>query len=158
MGRCPRCGYALRFDGRKYTCDWCGYPRSQRSLTTTVQSIERNVKNKIQGLIEGFRNQRQVYVSYPIAARPCTLCGQSIPLSVSRCPSCGTLQPHAQTGPLVPTPAAETSGVDRRVFDYIAGHNGTISLSQASMDLSLPHDVLQSSIDRLKSSGALSQT
>jgi hypothetical protein len=54
--------------------------------------------------------------------------------------------------------AAEPSGMDKRVFDYIVTHNGTISLSQASRDLSLSHDNLQSSIERLKSSGALSQT
>jgi hypothetical protein len=120
--------------------------------------VERNVKNKVQGFVDGFRKQRQIYVYYPVASRPCSLCGANVPLSVSRCPSCGTTQPSSQQQQHLPTPnLAEPSGVDRKVFDYIVSHEGTISMSQASRDLAIPHEVLQSSIDRLKSSGTLNQ-
>ena len=157
MGRCPRCGYVLRFDGRQYTCDFCGYPHGQRSLMTTVHEVERNLKGKVQGLIEGFR-KRQVYVYYPIAVRPCAVCGVNIPLSVIRCPSCGANQQVTQAAHTAANNPMEPQGDDKKVFDYVVSHNGTISISQATQDLSISQDTLQSSIDRLKSSGLLNQT
>lgn len=156
-GRCPRCGYVLRFDGRQYTCDFCGYPHAQRSLMTTVHAVERNLKSKVQGLMEGFR-KRQVYVYYPIAVRPCVSCGVNIPLSVIRCPSCGANQQVTQAAPTSANSPVEPQGEDKKVFDYIVSHNGTISMSQATQDLSISQDLLQSSIDRLKSLGLLNQT
>ena len=158
LGRCPRCGYVLRFDGQNYTCDFCGYPHAHRSLMTTVHDVERNLKSKDQGLFEGFRRPRQVYVYYPIAVRPCTACGVNIPLAISRCPSCGATQQATQAARATGNSPIEPQGVDRKVFDYIVAHNATISMSQATLDLSLSQDVLQSSIERLKSSGLLSQT
>ena len=157
LGRCPRCGYVLRFDGRQYRCDFCGYPRTEHPITSAIRNVERNVKDKVQGFVEGFRRQRQVYVYYPVASRACSLCGANVPVSVSRCPSCGTIQPVPQPRQTTPN-LAEPSGVDRKVFDYIVSHEGTISLSQASRDLAIPNEVLQTSIDRLKSSGMLNQT
>lgn len=157
MGRCPRCGYVLRFDGRQYTCDFCGYPQSQHSLITTVHEVERNLKGKVRGLIDGFR-KRQVYVYYPIAVRPCVACGVNIPLSVVRCPSCGANQQITQETRTSTTNPVELQGDEKKVFDYIVAHNGTISMSQATQELSISQDILQSSIGRLKSLGLLNQT
>jgi DNA-binding IclR family transcriptional regulator len=47
---------------------------------------------------------------------------------------------------------------DEQVLDYIAAHNGTISLSQAAQDLSMSHDALRLTIERLKAAGLLQQT
>ena len=123
---------------------------------TTVHEVERNLKGKVQGLIEGFR-KRQVYVYYPIAVRPCAVCGVNIPLSAIRCPSCGANQQVTQAAHITPNSPAELQGDDKKVFDYIVVHNGTISMSQATQELSISQDLLQSSIDRLKSLGLLNQ-
>lgn len=157
LGRCPRCGYVLRFDGQQYTCDFCGYPHSHRALTDSVRDIERNLMSKARGLVEGLRRPRQVYVYYPIAVRPCLSCGVNIPLSILRCPSCGVNQQATQAARPPGNSAIEPQGTDKKVIDYIIAHNGTISMSQAGRDLSLSPDLLQSSIDRLKSSGLLNQ-
>jgi predicted RNA-binding Zn-ribbon protein involved in translation (DUF1610 family) len=146
----------LRFDGRHYTCDFCGYPGANRSLVTTVRNAEQNLKGKIQGFLEGFR-KREVNVHYPIAVRPCIACGVNMAYNMLRCPNCGTIQQSTQAPPVAGTVPMEPNPVDRRVFDYIVAHNGTISISKAASDLSLPQDLLQSSIDRLKSSGLLDQ-
>jgi len=44
---------------------------------------------------------------------------------------------------------------DHQVLDYIASHNGTISLSQAAQDLAISPEVLGVTIERLKAAGFL---
>jgi DNA-binding MarR family transcriptional regulator len=47
---------------------------------------------------------------------------------------------------------------DQQVLDYIASHDGTISLSQAAQDLSMSLQALGVTIERLKSAGFLKNT
>jgi DNA-binding MarR family transcriptional regulator len=44
---------------------------------------------------------------------------------------------------------------DQQVLDYIATHEGTISLSQAAQDLSMSPGALGLTIERLKAAGFL---
>jgi len=159
-GRCPRCGYALRFDGRVFTCDFCGYPRTRSGVTEALQGLERNLKNKTHGLAEMMRRttSRQVFVYYPVAVRPCTGCGVNLPLGTIRCPNCGMVQETPHPPSISPQNALPPQGFEKSVLDYVIAHNGTISLSQAAQELRLPQDVLQSILQRLKEAGFLNQT
>jgi uncharacterized Zn finger protein (UPF0148 family) len=159
LGRCPRCGYALRFDGRAYVCDFCGYPNAHRPLTAEFNALERDLRAKAQGVVNRIKRQfsRQVYVYYPVAVQPCISCGLHISVGTVVCPRCGAYQQIPQrdlTSQVVP---AEPEGNEKNVLDYIIAHNGTISLTQAAQDLALPADALQITIQRLKAAGFLSQ-
>jgi uncharacterized Zn finger protein (UPF0148 family) len=158
-GRCPRCGYALRFDGRAYSCDFCGYPRTRNGVTEALQGVERNLRMKTHGLWEMMRRatSRQVLVYYPVAVRPCTGCGVNLPLGTIRCPNCGMVQQMPQPTLASPQNAVPPQGFEKAVLDYVIANNGTISLSQAAQELRLPQDVLQSILQRLKEAGFLNQ-
>jgi predicted amidophosphoribosyltransferase len=159
-GRCPRCGYALRFDGRAYTCDFCGYPRTHRGLGDEFNALERELKARTQGLVEKIKRSwsKQVYVYYPVAVQPCISCGSYISIGTPLCPNCGANQQYPQRTVTPAVNPSQPEGPERNVLDYIIAHNGTISLSQASQDLALPPERLQSTIERLKAAGFLSQT
>lgn len=159
-GRCPRCGYVLRFDGKGFHCDFCGYPRTQGGLTDALQGLERNLKLKFHGLRETMRRgtSRQVFVYYPVAVRPCSACGVNLPLGTVRCPNCGMVQEMPQPPFVSQRNAISPQGFERAVLDYVIAHNGTISLSQAAQELRLPQDALQSILERLKEAGFLNQT
>ena len=157
-GRCPRCGYVLRFDGRSYNCDFCGYPRTRGKLSDTVHALENDLRIKAQHLLEKVSRPRQVFVYYPVAVHPCASCGVNIALGSIRCPHCGTPQEIPQGEPSSQGRFAQTQGIEKNVLDYVIAHDGTISLSQAAQDLALSPDVLQSTIERLKAAGFLSQT
>ena len=157
-GRCPRCGYVLRFDGKEYRCDFCGYQRRQ-GLTNALQGVERNLKIKVHGLREMMRQgpSRQVYVYYPVAVRPCLACGVNLPLGTARCPNCGTSQETPQPPSSSQRIAMPRQGFEKAVLDYVIAHNGTISLSQAAQELRLPQDALQSILERLQEAGFINQ-
>lgn len=158
-GRCPRCGYVLRYDGHGYNCDFCGYPRTHGALTGALQGLEKDLKIKAQSLLQRIRRplSREVFVYYPIAVQPCVSCGVNIPLGTIRCPNCGTPQEIPQTLSVSQENSTHPPGIERKVLDYIITHNGTISLSQAAQELTLSLDVLQSAIERLKAAGFLNQ-
>ncbi len=160
-GRCPRCGYALRFDGRGYRCDFCGYPNIHRTFTDTLQNLESNLRLKLQNILQG---DRRIRFQYMPAARPtaipqqlCVSCGVRIPAGLEKCPYCGAVQALAQANPSPSSTANAIQIGDQKVFDYITAHNGTISLSQAVQDLSISLDALQLTIERLKAAGLLQQ-
>jgi uncharacterized Zn finger protein (UPF0148 family) len=158
-GRCPRCGYVLRFDGHGYSCDFCGYPRTHGTLTNTLQSLEKDLRTKAQGFLHRIKRplSRQVFVYYPVAVQPCALCGMNIPVGTIRCPNCGTHQEIQQRSPVPERNSTHLDGVERTVLDYVIAHNGTISLSQAAQELALSPDILQSTLQRLKTAGFLNQ-
>ena len=160
LGRCPQCGYPLRFNGREYSCDFCGYPGTRNSFADTLRRFEANLRSRVNALVKEATKpfSRQVLVYYPVAVRPCLECGLGIPYGVMRCPHCGTTQEAPRTTPSSATDLRPREGLDERVYNYIIAHNGTISLSQTSRDLQLPPDALQAAIDRLKTSGLLSQS
>ena len=159
-GRCPRCGYVLRFDGRGYSCDFCGYPHAHDTLTYELHALSRDLKIKAQSVLERIKRplSRQVFVYYPVAVRPCVACGVNIAFGTMRCPTCGAPQEIPQRDVVPQGSSAHPGGIERNVLDYIIAHNGTISLSQAAQDLTVSPDVLQSVIERLKAAGFLNQT
>lgn len=161
-GRCPRCGYTLRYDGYGYSCDFCGYPHMRRTLSGFVRDLERSLKTKVQNFLEGTRGtpSQPLVTYYPVTLRqlrPCIACGVNIPLGTRICPTCGTAQVAPQTIAPVPGTTSVTPSAEQRVLDYIANHNGTISISQAAQDLSMSPNALRSTIERLKTAGFLSQ-
>jgi uncharacterized Zn finger protein (UPF0148 family) len=158
-GRCPRCGYVLRFDGRDYSCDFCGYPRINNTVSRAFHEWGKDLKTKAHAMAERMKRppSRQVFVYYPVAVQPCASCGVNLPVGTARCPNCGTLQETTTTSP-PQEGSVQTESVEKRVLDYIIAHNGTISLSQAAQDLTLSAAVLQLTIDRLKTTGFLNQS
>lgn len=162
LGRCPRCGYVLTYYGQRYRCNFCGYPSTLQALRDTVQNFERALRFKFNNLLEGERRVRfeRLVAQYPFAARQqfCGSCGLRIPQGLRNCPYCGTVQTVAQTNPPPATDTDASQTGDLKVFDYIAAHNGTISLSQGAQDLSISPDALRLTIERLKAAGLLQQT
>ena len=162
LGRCPRCGYTLTYDGRGYRCEFCGYPRTRQPLMTSVRNLERNMRLKIEKMLDsGRRDQYQrMSVQYPYAARLqiCSSCHLRIPSGVQTCPYCGTPQRIARPNTETITTAIPPQTGDQQILDYIAAHNGTISISQAAKELSISPESLRSTIERLKSAGFLKPT
>lgn len=161
FGRCPRCGYVLRFDGLKYSCDFCGFPSTRRSIVRSIEELERGIKARLRKVAQQLAGNRphRTYLYYPInlGLLPlCPACGMNIPIGTSTCPSCGMSQYAAPATRRV-SPQAPTISEDARVLSYIVDHSGTISLSQAASDLSISQEELQSSIERLKANGYLAQ-
>ena len=165
LGRCPRCGYALTYDGRGYRCEFCGYPRTRQPLMASIRNLERNLRSKAQNLLDSGRSDqyRRMTVQNPYVSRQqvCGSCGLRTPYGVQACPYCGTpqrtTQGAPQTSPQTGTSPAGQIG-DQRVLDYISAHNGTISISQTAKDLSMSPEMLRSTIERLKSAGFLKPT
>jgi len=158
--RCPRCGYVLTYSGFAYYCSFCGYPRAQDTLTPTLHSLEKKVRDRIQRFLSELKPRTTPQPShYPVNVimQPCNNCGFIFPKMAQVCPSCGTQRAIvAQNMPAIST--TETYDLDRRVFDYVSAHGGTISLSQAAQDLVITQVNLLTSIDRLKAGGFLSQS
>jgi len=158
--RCPRCGYALRFEGRGYICDFCGYPHMWKMLERDIHGLKKNLNNRVQNLLERIHSNSpaQPIIYYTVAPRPhnlCVACDTSLLAGTRYCPRCGapqtTTQPHITNQKASRTLAED----DQRVLNYVIDHNGTISLSQAAQDLSMPSHALRSSIERLKTAGFL---
>jgi ribosomal protein L37E len=158
--RCPRCGYVLTYTGSAYYCSFCGYPRTQENLAPMLHSLEKKVSDRIQRFLAELKPKMPPQPSYypiNVIMQPCTNCGFSFPKMAQICPSCGAQRAIIpQNTPA--TSAVETYDLDRRVFDYISAHEGTISLSQATQDLAITQAALLTSIDRLKTGGFLSQS
>jgi len=164
VGRCPRCGYTLRYDRTGYRCDYCGYPHTREPMTTRLRRFERDLHSRIEKFADGQKQQQypRMTVQYRpnvIRQRLCESCGLRILEAAQTCPYCGsaqsTLQTNAQQNS--PPPPAMQPG-DQQVLDYIASHQGTISLSQAAQDLSISPAILHLTIERLKSAGFLRPT
>ncbi len=150
--RCPQCGYVLRYDGSLYRCDFCGYSRNRKTIKEKFDSLERQLR---QGAIRLFetptvRNYSDFQRIMPASIK-CRNCSVSLPSGTNVCPKCGTSQ--------VAIPANQTwdASEDKKVFDYILAHEGTISMSQAMQELSISHETLSTAIERLKASGLLRQ-
>ena len=162
IARCPRCGYTLKYDGRGYRCEYCGYPRTRQPLMASIRNLERNIRFRAESLLDsGRRDQYQrMSFQYPYAARQqvCSSCRLRIPNGIQVCPYCGTPQQTPQpTSETTTNPIPPQTG-DQEVLDYIAAHNGTISISQAASELSISPENLRSTIERLKSAGFLNPT
>jgi len=162
LGRCPRCGYALTYDGRAYRCEFCGYPRTRQPLLSSLRNLERNVRFKMENLLDGGRREQYQRMSfqYQYAARRqvCNSCGLRIPNGVQTCPYCRTPQRITQPAPeIIPNPTPPQTS-DPQILEYIAAHNGTISLSQAASELSISPEDLRATIERLKQAGFLKPT
>lgn len=141
--RCPRCGYVLRYSTTGYSCDFCGLKRA-RPTSSIISSAERTLKRKVQEFLEPHRT---IAYNQPVqrSFQSCVFCGLNIPFGSITCPACGKPQ------------TTSLSDQDRKVFDYIAAHDGVISISHAALDLSIPVELLTTSIERLKATGVLKQ-
>jgi len=159
--RCPRCGYPLRYERGGYVCVFCGFPGTKPPLLNSVRNFERNLRSKIESLMEKSRarSYERMVVQNPYAVRHqiCLSCKQQFPLGLRTCPYCGapqvTPQPRQEKSPATTTPSIDP--LDQEVLDYIAARNGTISISQAAKDLSIEAAALRLRLERLKSSGLL---
>ena len=140
-GRCPRCGYTLRHNMIHYVCDFCGL-RQKRSISNILASLEKDLRRRVQNFLQ---NQKYAYLPQSSRSRSCIFCGFNFPSGNQRCPQCGR-------------PLQNLTAFEERVFDYISSHGGTISLSQASRDLSVSPEVLSQAISRLKAIGILGET
>jgi len=141
--RCPRCGYVLRYSRTGYSCDFCGF-KGNRSPSSIISSLERTLRRRVQDFLEP---RRTVVYNQPVqrSFQICIFCGQNIPFGSLTCPACRKPQ------------SLGLSDQDRRVFDYITAHDGTISISNAALDLSMSVDQLTASIEHLKATGVLRQ-
>jgi hypothetical protein len=102
----------------------------------------------------------RMIVQYPYAGRQqvCTACGLRIPYGFQTCPYCLAPQTTPQTTQQSNAPVPTIDVTDQQVLDYIAAHDGTISMSQAARDLGLSSGALRITIEKLKSSGLLRPT
>jgi hypothetical protein len=158
-GRCPRCGYPIRYEAGGYRCEFCGFTNIRPPLLGSIRSLERNLRLKVENLVEKSRARQyeRMIVQYPYASRQliCSSCGLRIPYGAQVCPYCAAPQNPPQPSR---EPGAANIAGDQRVLDYIVAHNGTISISQAAKDLSISPEALRLTIERLKSSGLLKPT
>ena len=159
-GRCPQCGYPMRYDGRGYRCDFCGFPQTKSPFSNMLRNFERSLRGKMQAVMDKGRvsQYERWTVQYPIARTQatCASCGLRIPYGVNTCPYCMAAQVVARPSPTQSlTLESSVDPNDQQVLDYIVARNGTISLSQAAMDLSMSPDALKSTIERLKTAGLL---
>lgn len=140
---CPRCGSPLLTVGGKSWCSRCRTYPFERGLDISgvvaqlkgrlIDAIER-IEKKLSGEPEIFKGG--LYVP-PRDVRE--------PLPPPRV----TLTSPGRVG------HQPTVTVEEKVFKYIEDHDGTISLSQASVDLNMPPDELQAAIGRLRAAGFL---
>ena len=157
-GRCPRCGYTLRYDRTGYRCDFCGYP-TREPMMARLRRFERDMRVKVETFMQHERTkqyQRMIvqYPTYTTRQRQCDSCGLRIPETGQTCPYCGASQGMVKSSAQYSTANVMQPG-DQQVLDYIASHDGTISLSQASQDLSISLSALGMTIERLKAAGFL---
>ena len=164
VGRCPRCGYTLRYDRVGYRCDFCGYPNTREPMRTRIRRLERDLRTRVENFVEREKTTQQQqrwivqFPPYGARQRQCEFCGLKIPDGTQMCPYCGKPQtvimpPPSPQYPL--TNATQIQPGDQQVLDYIASHDGTISLSQAAQELSLSPQALGVTIERLKAADFL---
>ena len=162
QSRCPRCGYPLRYDRRGYVCGYCGFPGTRSPLVNSFREFERTFRRRMESLRQKSQpNQfESMIIQYPYVARQqtCTSCRLRIPPGTMTCPYCGNPQAPPPLRQENNQTLAPVNPVDQRVLDYVASHNGTISISQAARDLAMDPLTLRSSLERLKSSGILRST
>ncbi len=157
--RCPRCGYVLNYNGYAYYCSFCGYPQTRETLAGALYSLEKRISGGVRRVLAELKPKTAQMGYYPVSVtmQACTNCGLIFPRGFQRCPSCGTQRPIMAQGTTTTMPR-EATDLDRRVFDYINSHGGTISISHAAQDLVIDQELLLSSIERLKSAGYLTQS
>ena len=160
VSRCPRCGYTLRYDRNGYRCDYCGYPNTREPMMARIRRFEHDMRSRVENFVQQERTQqyqRMVVQNPPYATRQrlCDSCRLRIPEGSQNCPYCGALQNITTPNPQQTLNTNAMQPGDQQVLDYIATHDGTISLSQAAQDLSLSPAALGSTIERLKAAGFL---
>jgi hypothetical protein len=135
-------------------------------MKTRILRFERDLRTKVENFMERERTQqyqRWIVQFPPYAARQrqCEFCRLRIPETAQTCPYCGKPQTAAVPSPIPEFPTTNTMQLqpgDQQVLDYIASHDGTISLSQAAQELSMSLQALGVTIERLKAGGFLKNT
>lgn len=142
-GRCPRCGYVLRYSLTNYFCDFCGL-RGSRSARGSIASVERSLSEKVRRFLAPTRNPTYRGM-VPVQLRTCVFCGFILPHASTTCPGCGSVRTES------------LMDLDKRVYDYVLNHGGTISISQGAQELAISSGALTAAIERLKATGVLNQ-
>ena len=158
--RCPRCGYNLRYDRNGYRCDYCGYPNTREPMAAKIRRFEHDMRSRIESFMQQERAQQYQRMvvqnpSYTTRQRLCDSCGLRMPEGSQNCPYCDAVQNTTKPNPQQNLGTNVLQPGDQQVLDYIATHDGTISLSQASQDLSMSPSALGLTIERLKAAGFL---
>jgi len=135
-GRCPRCGYVLRYGTVGYICDFCGF-NGKLSVSTMIDSLERSLKEKVEKFLQPQTNVPPF--------QTCLYCGFHFPIGRAPCPECGRSPQELTT-------------LEKMVYEYISSHEYTISLSKAAQDLAVSPALLSQAIEQLKAIGILKQS
>ncbi len=106
------------------------------------------------GLAVAYRRRRSRVGSgqLPIGIRVCTSCGSNLPERATFCQRCGaSAEPMPSSIPSVAT----VPTLEDKVYEYIANHEGVISLSKAAEELGITVEQLKEITDKLKKEGRL---
>jgi hypothetical protein len=141
-GRCPRCGYVLRYSTTHYACDFCGL-RGKRSISSILGAVEEALKKNTRRSFEPLRVNPDQRIVQRVQA--CQFCRATLTIGSTLCGTCGRIQPDI------------LSELDKRVLDYISNHGGVISISLGAQELSITLQTLTNAIERLKAAGLLNQ-
>jgi len=106
------------------------------------------------GLAVAYRRKRNRVESRQISVgrRVCPGCGSNLPEGATFCQRCGT---SAETLPSTIPTAVAIPNLEDRVYEYIAGHEGVISLSKAAEELGITVEQLKEVTEKLKREGRL---
>jgi hypothetical protein len=107
------------------------------------------------GLAVAYRRRRSRVLGsgqVPIARRGCASCGSNLPEGATFCQRCGA---SAEPVPSAIPSVATVPTLEDKVYDYIANHEGVISLSKAADELGVTVEQLKEITDRLKREGRL---
>jgi hypothetical protein len=88
----------------------------------------------------------------PIGMRACASCGANLPEKATFCQRCGA---SAEPVPSVIPSVATVPTLEDKVYEYIANHEGVISLSKAAEELGITVEQLKEITDKLKKEGRL---
>ena len=107
------------------------------------------------GLAVAYRRRRSRVLGSgqgPIGMRVCAKCGSNLPEKATFCQRCGA---SAEPVPSVIPPVATVPTLEDKVYEYIANHEGVISLSKAAEALGITVEQLKEITDKLKKEGRL---
>jgi len=96
------------------------------------------------------RSRRLETGGLTMGKRACANCGANLPEGATFCQRCGT-----SAGPVVSIIPTAPS-LEDKVYEYIAKHEGVISMSKAAEELGVPVEQLKEITEKLKKEGRLS--
>ncbi len=107
------------------------------------------------GIAVAYRRRRSRVLAprqVSIGQRVCAGCGSNLPEGATFCQRCGaSAEPVTSAIPSVAT----VPTLEDKVYDYIANHEGVISLSKTAEELGITVEQLKEITDKLKKEGRL---